>query len=278
MTRERLKLIRCLVPPLLLISAIACVPYHPISSKQVEVNVIAYMDDGDLLISGKCANQSNISLPGLRLSYVTETSEGKAGPNGMFYIYSGSLYPAQGAEFSYRVKTKEVLKLSSWNIVAERPYMGLTRVVLIGLLMAGGLAWQIPIMFKDFSHSSKGPTRVIPPVIVSIILLLGITVHSILNVLDGHSQLEWWFVPLSFGKAVVLGVLLIAQAYFGPIAVGFILSCCTFYWLTDGRLHEIPVIQATFDWALSGTPEPVGVAYVILVALYAVGGSLWDGV
>lgn len=278
MIRKRARLRGVCLLSMLFMSTASCVPYHDISSDEAEVNIASRMDYGALFISGQCANRSDISLPRLRISYVTETVEGTAGPSGMFYIYSGSLNPGRMVDFSHRVKTEKILKLSSWRVVAERPYMGLARIVLIGLLMAGGLAWQIPVMFRDFSNSSKGPTRVIPPIIVSIVLLLGVTVHSLLNVLDDHSQLKWWFVPLGFGKALVLGVLLVVQVYFGPIFVAFMLSCCTFYWLTDGRLHEIPVIQATFHWALSGTPEVVGVAYVILVALYSVGGSLWDGI
>ena len=263
---------------LLLMWAISCRPYHPVSSEQAEINLSWHMDYGAILIYGRCTNKSNSSLSRLRVFYVTETTEGGAGPEGVFYIDSGSLGPGEGVDFGHKLETDVGLKLSSWRVVAERPYMGLIRIVLIGLLMAGGLAWQIPIIFKDFSDSSKGPTRVLPPVIVSVVLLLGVAVHSTLSVLDDHAQLKWWFVPLTFGKVLVLCLLIITQSYFAPVAAAFVLSCCAYNWLTDGRLHEIPVIQTTFGWALSGVPEPVGVAYVILVTLYAIGASLWDGV
>jgi hypothetical protein len=283
MTRNRVQPQRSSLLLLLLLPlmwAISCRTYHSLSSEQAEVNLSWHMYDKNsvLLIYGKCRNKSNTSLSRLRVTYVTETTEGGAGPSGIFYIHSGPLAPSEGVDFSHELKTKTRLKLSNWSVVAERPYMGLIRIALIGLLMAGGLAWQILITSKDISDSSRGPTRILPPIIVSVVLLLGVVVHSTLSVLDDQSQLEWWFVPLSFGKAVVLSLLIVAQSYLGPVVTAFVLSCCAYFWLTDGRLHDIPVIQTTFEWALNGTPESIVIAYVILVTLYAIGGSLWDGV
>ena len=156
---------------------------------------------------------------------------------------------------------------------SESPTERILKVVLVGLLVLGGIVWQVYLIQQD---EDEAPTRVIPAGIAGAILCLGVIVVSVIEIVDSRRELSVWTALTNTGKVGVLAISLLVKSYFAPITASLTLSCVVYFLVTYGELKTIPLIQGLFDWTFAGAPRWVSWTYVSLLTLYSLGGAIHD--
>lgn len=153
--------------------------------------------------------------------------------------------------------------------------MDWTAIGIIGVLSLLGIWWQFFLISKR-DGDGHGPRRVIPAVFAGLVVFLGVTVWSIIGVIDENKALS---VPdalwMDF-KALIFGFSLCIKSYLGPVVLAFTLSFVTYHYFEYGVFKTVPFIQSVLGWAFSKTPEWLSTAYLICVCVYSLGASSFD--
>jgi hypothetical protein len=148
------------------------------------------------------------------------------------------------------------------------------KIILVGLLMCGGIAWQVYLISE---HDDRdGPVRVIPAAVAAGVLFLGVFVVSLIELLDDRKSTSLGLAAANVGRVALLGVSLVVKSYLAPLTAAFTLSCVVYFFFTYGELRVIPFVQGVFDWAFSGGPKWVSWTYTAVVSTYALGAAIHD--
>lgn len=154
--------------------------------------------------------------------------------------------------------------------------MNIPAVVLVGILIAIGGAWQFHLIMEVDDWSDGPPRRVIFPLLFSSVLMLGVIGYEFLEVIDSGASLWSMPPPIRSGKCLAMGVLLCAKAYLGPAYAAAILSYEAFQWLVHGHFDSVPVISSILSWVFEAAGRGMADIYVVVTVLLSLGGSLWD--
>ncbi len=147
------------------------------------------------------------------------------------------------------------------------------QIVLVGILMVGGLAWQVALLRKD---DAAVPQRVVPTMVIALVLAVGVAGVSTLGFFDETRRLTFFAVVGNVFRATALGGFLIFKSYLAPLVTAFVASSLIYGYMTYGAFQPVPIIQSAFEWALSGAPHWLSWAYVICTSLYMLGCSVHD--
>ena len=152
--------------------------------------------------------------------------------------------------------------------------LGILKVLLIGVISAGGIYWQYYLIGEK--DAQDGPRRMIYASIAALIFVGGIAVATAVGVFDDGRRVSLSTVLANSGKATVLGLAFLLKSYLAPIFAAFSLSCVVYFLLTYGELHSLPLVQALFDWVFSNAPKWVGGVYAVAVGVYSLVVSFTD--
>jgi len=148
-------------------------------------------------------------------------------------------------------------------------------LILIGLLTIGGIYWQIFLIDRDNAYDF--PNRIIVPIIIGIITLVGLLVHGfIANLADNRSVYTWGDMFSNLLRALVLFISFTIKSYLGPIFTTLALIMCIYFLFEYNEFRVWKFVEVFFDWIFSKMPNWIEVVYTITLIIVAVGGSLVD--
>lgn len=268
----------------LLLCAILALPavihpfYHPHKDQVTLENIHSeFRGDHVVMVSGMIKNLTSEPISYARITFYFHNSKGElVATSSLFAVGGERLMPGESREYERIVEDLPLdVKEVDSSIAVEWSLMRFFKVVIIGLLMATGIVWQMHLFAKD-SRSVDFPDRMKPAVAVAIVMFLGIVIYTVIAQNDPASTLPWWMFLANAGKAIVLAAVILGQAFLAPIVGAYVLSWTAYHWLTYGEFHSIPIIQTAFEWALAGAPPWAGNLYACLTTCGGFGGAIHD--
>ena len=152
-----------------------------------------------------------------------------------------------------------------------------TEIIVIGLLAIGGVFWQI-YLFEQDSYRDAPPIRVLIPVVLGGIALVGLIVHGLIaNLGDTRSAYEWSDMFGNAWKVIVLTFTFTVKTLFGPVFTALAVIMVCYFLFEYGEFRIWKFVQAFFDWAFSRAPQWVEQLYIAILLLTAIGGSIAEG-
>ena len=105
-------------------------------------------------------------------------------------------------------------------------------VVLIGIFMVAGLAWQGFVIAKDFEDD--GPRRLYPPLAVGAVVLVGGIVWGVLRLCDDKAPYHFIDFMVTCGKSTLFFVVINAKSYLGPVFLATTAEVCVYHLFAYG--------------------------------------------
>lgn len=130
--------------------------------------------------------------------------------------------------------------------------MNVIEVILIGIVMLVGLAWQVAVLDK--------PGRLAVSGVVSAIIFVGTVVIATIRFFD-HSSFGVgdWFGWI--GKSIVFVIVCNVKSYLAPVVFTSVVSYAIYSLFESSHVKLLPVISVVLDWLFGKMPGWVEVLY-----------------
>lgn len=141
------------------------------------------------------------------------------------------------------------------------------------VIFGGGLVWQGWTFMKDGENEGK---RHLVAGVLSVIVVLGAVGYTILAFFDSNVNLGFGKSIALIGTAALVGVLFFTKQAFGPLLLSTSLAWGTYTLCQHGTFDVIPLLKGLIEYLFSQTPGWVGTAYMWVVGIYSLVGSLYS--
>lgn len=150
-------------------------------------------------------------------------------------------------------------------------------VVVLGLIAIGAVVWQIHLFNGDIRRRRLLPVRLVVPLVVGGVILVGFFIHGLFLVFDpAHPEASITLVGWQLLKAALLTLALLLKSYFGPTWVGISAGAAAYRWFEHGQWELWAFLDPLLDWVFDGTVHWLKVAYLTLTTLYVLGASVYE--
>lgn len=145
--------------------------------------------------------------------------------------------------------------------------------LLIGIILASGLAWQKFLFEKDKYNSTK---RIEIARIFTLVIMLGLGGHGMIALFDDRAFYTVEDLFDNLFKAGIFSLAFVIKAWLAPLLLTATIAVALYHLFEYQELQAIPLLSAFLDWVFSALSKWLEALYIIALGLYAFSTAIYD--